>query len=329
METRKEKAVRLFKEGYNCSQAVFAAYSDLYDVDEDTALRIAGSFGAGMGRMREICGAVSGMFMVAGLEKGSTDAKDTAAKKDNYDLVVKMAEEFKKKNNGTIVCGELLGLKKDSDKKSKKIDTTPSPRTDEYYKKRPCVELVADCADIIDEYIIKHSKKIKKIVKLVKVETSEHVTRVAELADEIWREYYDGLLSEEQIEYMVDKYQSDNAITKQMVNEGYEYYLINKEGTIIGFVAVLRNESDKKLAVSNSYLLDYYREKGYSRLVIECVEAICKEAGYTSVELTVNKLNKEIINSYYKYGFTKVKEVVTDIGNGYSMNDYMMKKNIQ
>ena len=87
METRVEKAERLFKEGYNCSQSVFAAYCDLYGIEEEMALKLSASFGGGMGRMREVCGAVSGMFLIAGIETGATEGKDSEGKKHNYDTV--------------------------------------------------------------------------------------------------------------------------------------------------------------------------------------------------------------------------------------------------
>lgn len=154
MGKRSEHAVELFKQGYNCSQSVFAAFADLYGMDTETALRVSASFGGGMGRMREVCGAVSGMFLVAGLETGTAEGRDAAGKKHNYEVVQQLAEEFKKKNN-TIICRELLGL----DQK-KFTDTTPEGRTQEYYKKRPCVELVRDSAEIIEDFLEKNSDKI-------------------------------------------------------------------------------------------------------------------------------------------------------------------------
>lgn len=146
MGERSEKAVALFKQGYNCSQSVFAAFADRYGMDQETALRVSSSFGGGMGRMREVCGTVSGMFMVAGLETGATEGRDAEGKKHNYDVVQQLAAEFKKKNR-TIICRELLGL----DSKNN-TDTTPEARTAEYYKKRPCVELVRQSAEILEEY---------------------------------------------------------------------------------------------------------------------------------------------------------------------------------
>lgn len=149
MGKRQDKAEVFFREGYNCSQSVFLAFSDIYGLDEELALRIASSFGAGMGRMREVCGAVSGMFLIAGLECGTTKGKDLEGKKTNYDMVQKLAEEFKKRSGGSIICRELLGL----EKQKEFTDTKPEARTENYYKKRPCVQLVKEAAGILEEYL--------------------------------------------------------------------------------------------------------------------------------------------------------------------------------
>ncbi len=145
MEGRKEKAVRLFKEGYNCSQAVFAVFADRYGIDEKLALKLASSFGGGMGRMRETCGTVTGMFMVAGMETGSDDSKDKEKKAHNYQVVRELADDFRLEN-GSIICRELLGLDKET-----KESHIPAERTTEYYKKRPCVELVAQAVEIVEK----------------------------------------------------------------------------------------------------------------------------------------------------------------------------------
>lgn len=322
MENRVDKAERLFKEGYNCAQAVFAAFSDLYGIDEDTALRMSCAFGAGMGRMREVCGAVSGMALIAGLENGITDGKDVKGKKDNYDLVNKMADEFKK-INGTIICRELLGMQQN---KSKKINTTPAARNDEYYKTRPCLRHVIECATIIDNCIIKNSNKINYKVDFLQVANPDHVTKVVDMADIIWRECYKGILSDEQIEYMVDKYQSDNVVTKKMINEGYEYYLINNGSAVIGFVSFLRDGS--RLLLTNLYILEEYREKGYCELVIDKVIKNCKDTDIDRVRVTLNKLNEEGIKIYTNLGFSKIEEDVQDIGNGFVIDNYLMEKQI-
>ena len=153
MKSRTEQAVALFKEGYNCSQSVFAAYADLFGMDKATALRVSASFGGGIGRMREVCGAANGMFMVAGMLTGATEGKDQTAKKNNYEVVQRLAAEFKKENNGTYICRELLGL----DKEGKKVipgDTTPDARTEEYYKKRPCLRTIEGAAAIAERMLL-------------------------------------------------------------------------------------------------------------------------------------------------------------------------------
>ncbi len=136
----------LFTQGYNCSQAVVLAFCDEMGLDAETALKISSSFGGGMGRLREVCGAVSGMFMVLGMLDGYTDPLDTDAKAEQYKIIQSMAMKFKAENQ-SIICRELLGLEEG--------DNSPIPeaRSQAYYQRRPCGELVASAAEIIDEYI--------------------------------------------------------------------------------------------------------------------------------------------------------------------------------
>ena len=156
IEERVEKATRLFKEGgYNCCQAVVLAYSDLFGLENETAAAISSGFGGGMGRMREVCGAVSGMVMLAGLMKPASDPSIKDWRTANYALVQEMAGEFKAMN-GSIVCKELLGLvPMGSGSPAPKESPVPSDRTPEYYKKRPCEEMVAIAARIVGEKINK------------------------------------------------------------------------------------------------------------------------------------------------------------------------------
>lgn len=144
--THEEKARELFLEGYNCTQAVVAAFCDEMNIDKETALRMASSFGGGMGRLREVCGTVSGMFLVAGYYYGYDDPKDFQAKSRHYERIQELAARFRKENQ-SIVCRELLGLKE------KQSSPAPEPRTEEYYKKRPCPELAACAARILEEYM--------------------------------------------------------------------------------------------------------------------------------------------------------------------------------
>lgn len=136
-----------FLNGYNCSQAVLLAFCEDFGLEKETALKISEPFGGGMGRMREVCGTVTGMFMVLGLAMGNSDAKDGSTKKNVYKSVQELAEKFKQ-DNGSIICRELLGLQK-----ANKESYVPSERTNEYYKKRPCPELCKYAADILEEYL--------------------------------------------------------------------------------------------------------------------------------------------------------------------------------
>lgn len=146
MEERIEKAVSLFKSGYNCSQSVVAAFADVYGFTEEQALRMAASFGGGIGRMRLTCGAACGLFMLAGLETGAVRGDDREGKAANYALVQQLAEEFKKRN-GSLTCAELLGLKKPEGV------SMPEARTEQYYAKRPCARMVEEAARIWVEYL--------------------------------------------------------------------------------------------------------------------------------------------------------------------------------
>lgn len=149
MKKHSEKAAQLFIDGCNCSQAVFAAYAQDCGIDENTALKLASSFGGGMGRLREVCGAVTGMFMVAGLLAGYTDTDDKKAKDDHYKLIQTLANEFKAAHS-TYICRELLGKVGNSSPVSE-------PRTEHYYKSRPCVKFVITAAEILDKHFFSDS----------------------------------------------------------------------------------------------------------------------------------------------------------------------------
>ena len=143
------KAMELFKEGFNCAQSVFLAFDDYYEMERSMALRLSSSFGGGMGRLREVCGAVSGMFMVAGVLYGY-DAPDAYEEKTaHYERIQELAHSFQEQN-GSIVCRELLGLNKKED------SPIPEKRTETYYKKRPCVQMVGMAAAIMEQYIEEH-----------------------------------------------------------------------------------------------------------------------------------------------------------------------------
>ena len=142
--TKRERAQELFLQGYNCAQAVAGAFCEEMGMTLTAAVRSMSSFGGGMGRLREVCGACSGMFFVLGQIKGYDRADDTEGKKALYELVRQGAAAFKEKN-GSYVCRELLG--------GVPAGGDPAQRTGEYYKKRPCVELVGDAAEICEQLL--------------------------------------------------------------------------------------------------------------------------------------------------------------------------------
>ena len=145
------EAEKLFREGYNCAQAVLIAFGDMTGLDQDTAAKLALSFGGGLSRMREVCGAVSGAAMVLGLVKGTGDPTDREAKTSHYHLVQEFARRFREQN-GSIICRELL----------QGVDTVqgndPEARSAGYYQKRPCPLLVRDAAGILDEMLLQHQE---------------------------------------------------------------------------------------------------------------------------------------------------------------------------
>lgn len=142
-----EKAAELFLGGYNCAQTIAVAFCDVTGLSESFAAKMASSFGGGMGRMREVCGAVSGMLMVAGLLYGYDTPGDDVVKKAHYTLVQALAADFCEQT-GSIVCREIL--------KNPPSDPNPTPRTAEFYKKRPCTRMVMLAAGILDAYIAEH-----------------------------------------------------------------------------------------------------------------------------------------------------------------------------
>jgi len=144
--SRAEQARAYFKQGYNCAQAVVLAYRDKMGLDEQTAARLSSSFGGGLGRLREVCGAVSGACMVLGAVSGYTEATDQEGKKAHYARIQEFARRFKEEN-GSIICRELLGEKKEDN------TGVPEERTEAYYKKRPCDELVACAAQILEDML--------------------------------------------------------------------------------------------------------------------------------------------------------------------------------
>ena len=144
---RELQAIQYFMEGYNCAQAVILAFSDTIGLDKATCAKLSSSFGGGMGRMREVCGAVSGMLMVAGLLYGYEGPEEGPIKKDHYTRVQHLADKFRAEA-GSIICREIL--------KNPPSNPIPSPRTAEYYAQRPCARMVSLAVRVMEQYIVEN-----------------------------------------------------------------------------------------------------------------------------------------------------------------------------
>jgi C_GCAxxG_C_C family probable redox protein len=151
---RVERAVENFMAGYGCCQSVVAAFADLYGLDELQAKKIAAGFGGGVGRLRMMCGAVSGIVMLVGLDCGQTEGSDRDGKSACYKVVQQLLAQSEAEN-GSLICAEILGLKGHEKARSSYV---ASPRTAEYYKQRPCAAKVESAARIFANYL--RSKKV-------------------------------------------------------------------------------------------------------------------------------------------------------------------------
>ena len=146
-QERMRRAEELFMQGFNCCQSVVAAFADIYGYTEEQALKMSAGFGAGIGRMRMSCGAFNALALLAGLDCGSTTPGDREGKSYNYKVVQQLAESFRKEH-GSLICAELLKLKKGAP-----LSYEASERTAEYYKTRPCVNQIISAAKIYAEYL--------------------------------------------------------------------------------------------------------------------------------------------------------------------------------
>lgn len=147
MDSRVEEAVRTFEKGYNCAQSVFVTYADILGMEREQALRLSSPMGAGIGRMREVCGTVIAMAMLAGLKQGNTDPDDMDAKEEIYALVRRMSDRFREES-GSLICRELLGILE------REESARPAERNAAYYSSRPCSRMVETAAKIIEEILL-------------------------------------------------------------------------------------------------------------------------------------------------------------------------------
>ena len=146
--TKQEQAQEFFRKGYNCSQSVFATFCQDIGIDLETGLKLSSSFGGGMGGLRQVCGAVTAMFMIAGLKYGYIDSKDINLKNKHYKLIQNLAKQFSEKF-GSIICKELLL----SNANIKKDISMPEVRTQEYYEVRPCERFVVYATELTEKML--------------------------------------------------------------------------------------------------------------------------------------------------------------------------------
>lgn len=184
--------------------------------------------------------------------------------------------------------------------------------------------LAEECGDVLKNFFteLRRQKKMKRII-FTEVKTPSQIERTAAMADEIWHEWFPRLLSPEQIDYMVEKFQSAAAMTRQMSEEGYRYFILRKGETPVGYTAV-KPDGDS-LFLSKIYIKKEHRGSGYSRETLDFLRELCAEEGFSSIWLTVNKYNESSIAVYKKLGFELFGDGVTDIGNGFVMDDYYFR----
>lgn len=154
------------------------------------------------------------------------------------------------------------------------------------------------------------------------VTTEEEIIQTAKTAEEVWGEYYTPLIGEAQVSYMVENFQSKSAISKQ-IEEGYTYYLLKDDDDIVGYVGICPKE--EYLFLSKLYIRKEARGKGFASKALALVKDVAKENGLSRIQLTVNKGNTNSIEIYRNWGFVTVDSVVTDIGSGFVMDDYVME----
>lgn len=163
--------------------------------------------------------------------------------------------------------------------------------------------------------------------ELQKVITEIEIQNISDMAKEIWHEHYAAVISAEQIDYMLESFQSPAAIL-QAISEDYEYYFICQEDAPVGYISIKLDRAEQKMFLSKIYLLSTHRGKGLAYHTVQELTKMCKESGLDTIWLTVNK-NNSSVNRYKRMGFYITDSVVTDIGNGFVMNDYIMEMQVR
>ena len=161
---------------------------------------------------------------------------------------------------------------------------------------------------------------------MVPIKSQEQIEEFAKMAKIVWNEHFTSIIGKAQVDFMLEKFQSEHAVTEQINNQGYKYYFIEIEGNKVGYYGI--HEEEENLFLSKLYIMKDHRKKGYASLAFEFLRNMCKENGLKSIYLTVNKYNTDTIQVYEAKGFKIIKDQVSDIGNGFVMDDYVMELTI-
>jgi len=164
-------------------------------------------------------------------------------------------------------------------------------------------------------------------ILIERVDSETEISTVSDLAHTIWNEYYTTIIGQAQVDYMLEKYQSREAISLQISKEGYEYYLVSSALIPMMYIGII--EKPGEMFLSKLYVLEQGRGKGFGRIAINFLLSRCRDMNLNYITLTVNKNNIKAIAAYEKLGFEKYGEVVTDIGSGYVMDDYLMRLTVE
>lgn len=164
-------------------------------------------------------------------------------------------------------------------------------------------------------------------LSLAKIESKKEIASLAQLASDIWHEYFVTIISKEQINYMMEKFQSVPALTDQITNQGYEYYFMTSQGDPMGYLGIKQDAG--KLFLSKFYIQKEHRGKGYASQAMELLVEMCRKRNLGAIWLTVNRHNASTIAVYEKKGFRIIRTQVADIGNGFVMDDFVMEKEIE
>lgn len=160
-------------------------------------------------------------------------------------------------------------------------------------------------------------------MQFIKINSEEEIKTLEKLASEIWNEYWPFILSKSQIDYMLNKFQSNEAIKTQIEQEKYTYNIIKDKENVIGYFGI--STKSNYLFLSKLYIKKDFRGFGYGKLAFEEIKQIALENNKKAIHLTVNKNNLRTINTYKKWGFKTIDSVVTNIGNNFVMDDYIME----